>query len=71
MVAEFGLLPPWSKDRHIKYATMNARYECGHQARFKNAWFKGQKCIVPADAIVEPDWRTGKHIQAHISRLGW
>ena len=70
MVAEFGLLPSWSKERHIKYATMNARYESvATKPAFKNAWFKGQKCIVPADAIVEPDWRTGKHIPAHISRL--
>ena len=70
MVAEFGLLPSWSKERHIKYVTMNARYESvATKPAFKNAWFKGQKCIVPADAIVEPDWRTGKHIPAHISRL--
>lgn len=70
MVAKFGLLPSWSKVRHIKYATMNARYESvATKPAFKNAWFKGQKCIVPADAIVEPDWRTGKHIPAHISRL--
>ncbi|RZL93343.1 MAG: hypothetical protein EOP82_07935 [Variovorax sp.] len=31
-------------------------------ASFKNAWAKARHCIVPAEAIYEPDWRTGKAI---------
>ena len=69
LMAEFGLLPAWSTERRIKFATMNARYESvATKPSFRNAWAKGQKCIVPADAIIEPDWRSGKHTPAHISR---
>ena len=69
LMAEFGLLPAWSTERRIKFATMNARYESvATKPSFRNAWAKGQKCIIPADAIIEPDWRSGKHIPAHISR---
>ena len=31
-------------------------------ASFKNARAMSRHCIVPCDAIYEPDWRTGKHI---------
>lgn len=67
--AEFGLLPAWSKERKLKFATMNARSETvGSRPTFCGAWSRGQKCIIPADAIVEPDWRSGRHIPAHIAR---
>jgi putative SOS response-associated peptidase YedK len=29
---------------------------------FKNAWAKARHCIVPCEAIYEPDWRSGTHI---------
>jgi putative SOS response-associated peptidase YedK len=31
-------------------------------ASFKTAWAKARHCIVPCQAIYEPDWRSGKHV---------
>ncbi|MDF7676217.1 SOS response-associated peptidase family protein [Neisseriaceae bacterium ESL0693] len=67
--AEFGLLPAWSKERKIKFATMNARVERVAQApAYRQAWARRQKCIIPADWIVEPDWRSGHYQPARIAR---
>lgn len=35
---------------------------------FFDAWRRGQKCIVPAEAIFEPDWRSGKAVPTRVSR---
>lgn len=72
LLGEFGLLPFWSKERKIKYSTFNARSETVETASsFKTPWAKRQRCIIPADHVVEPDWRTGeKHRHGHIQR-GW
>lgn len=31
-------------------------------ASFKSAWAKPRHCIVPCEAIYEPDWRTGTYV---------
>ena len=67
--AHFGLLPGFAKDIKYGLRTYNARSETvGNLASFKTAWTKSRHCIVPAEAIYEPDWRTGKHIPTKISR---
>jgi putative SOS response-associated peptidase YedK len=67
--AEFGLLPYWSKTRKIKYSTFNARSEtAATSSAFRGAWSRGQRCIIPADWIVEPDWRTRVHVPTRIGR---
>jgi putative SOS response-associated peptidase YedK len=59
----FGLLPGFAKEVKYGLQTYNARTETVQQlASFKNAWAKGRHCIVPCEAIYEPDWRTGKFI---------
>lgn len=69
LLGEFGLLPFWSKERKIKYSTFNARSETVETAAsFKTPWAKRQRCIVPADWVVEPDWRSGKSVPTAISR---
>lgn len=69
LTAEFGLLPYWSKTRKIKYSTFNARAEtAANSSAYRGAWNRGQRCIIPADWIVEPDWRTGKHVPTRIGR---
>lgn len=69
LLGEFGLLPFWSKERKIKYSTFNARAETAETASsFKTPWAKRQRCIIPADWVVEPDWRTGKNVPTAISR---
>lgn len=65
----FGLVPHWSPDTKITRMTYNARSETvASKPSFRDAWRKGQHCIIPADAIFEPDWRSGKAIPARIVR---
>ena len=59
----FGLLPGFAKEAKYGLRTYNARTETVDQlASFKNAWTKPRHCIIPCEAIYEPDWRTGKAI---------
>ena len=59
----FGLLPGFAKEVKYGLRTYNARSETvATLASFKNAWSKGRHCIIPCQAIYEPDWRTGKSI---------
>ncbi|VFR81357.1 protein of unknown function DUF159 [plant metagenome] len=52
-----------------KLSTFNARSETAATAyTYRNAWARGQRCIIPADAIYEPDWRSGKAIPTRFSR---
>ncbi|CAN7332879.1 SOS response-associated peptidase family protein [Variovorax sp. LjRoot84] len=56
----FGLLPGFAKDIDYGKRTYNARSETVDQlASFKHAWAKARHCIIPCEAIYEPDWRTG------------
>lgn len=68
-VGTFGLLPFWSKDRSLARRTYNARHETAStKPSFRGAWRKGRFCIIPAAAIYEPDWRTGKAVSTRITR---
>jgi len=52
-----------------KLSTFNARSETAHKSfTFSNAWRKGQRCIVPAEAVYEPDWRSGKAVATRFTR---
>lgn len=63
LLAHFGLLPGFAKDLKYGTRTYNARSETvATLASFKNAWAKARHCIVPCEAIYEPDWRSGKHV---------
>ncbi len=69
LAGQFGLLPFWAKDRKLGRWTYNARSEtAADKPSFKNAWKHAQHCIVPATAIYEPDWRSGKAIPTRIGR---
>jgi putative SOS response-associated peptidase YedK len=62
IVGQWGMIPPGTRpeklDEANKKSTFNARSETAHQLwTFRNAWAKAQHCIIPADAIFEPDWR--------------
>ena len=64
----FGLVPHWSKDLKGAKRTYNARSETvAEKPSFRDAWRASQHCIIPAAAIYEPDWRTGKAISTRIS----
>jgi putative SOS response-associated peptidase YedK len=49
--------------------TYNARSETAREKpSFRDAWRRGQHCLIPAEAIYEPDWRCGKAVATRISR---
>ncbi|WGK63497.1 SOS response-associated peptidase (plasmid) [Halopseudomonas sp. SMJS2] len=65
----FGLLPFWAKDTKLARRTYNARSETAAEKNsFRGAWKSSQHCIIPAVAIYEPDWRSGKAVPTRISR---
>lgn len=65
----FGLLPFWAKDVKLARSTYNARSETvASKPSFRTAWKQAQHCIIPAVAIYEPDWRSGKAIPTRITR---
>jgi putative SOS response-associated peptidase YedK len=69
LTGSFGLIPHWAKDVKIARNTYNARSETAHEKpSYRDAWRKGHHCIIPAEAIYEPDWRSGKAIPTKITR---
>lgn len=69
LVGSFGLIPHWSKDAAIAKRTYNARTETVHEKpSFRDAWKAARHCIIPAEAIFEPDWRSGKAVPTRITR---
>ncbi|MEO8655093.1 MAG: SOS response-associated peptidase family protein [Ramlibacter sp.] len=70
-VGRWGLVPRATRaaTRQLKLSTFNARSETAAQSfTFGAAWRRGQHCIIPADAIFEPDWRSGRHVPTRIVR---
>ncbi|RSE80869.1 SOS response-associated peptidase [Achromobacter denitrificans] len=73
VVGRWGLISAMTKadglDKAGKLSTFNAKSETAHQLwTFRNAWAKGQRCIIPADAIFEPDWRSGVAVATRFTR---
>jgi putative SOS response-associated peptidase YedK len=69
LVGSFGLIPHWAKDNKIARKTYNARSETVHEKpSFRDSWSKSRHCIIPAEAIFEPDWRSGKAKATRIVR---
>ena len=69
ILGSFGLIPHWAADTKITRSTYNARSETvAEKPSYRDAWRLSRRCIIPADAFYEPDWRTGKAIQTRISR---
>ena len=65
----FGLIPHWAADESIAKHTYNARSEtAAEKPAFRDAWKRAQHCIVPAVAIYEPDWRSGRAVPTRITR---
>lgn len=64
----FGLVPHWSPDNKMTRFTYNARSETvAVKPSFRDAWKQAQHCIIPAEAIFEPDYRSGRPVPARIS----
>ena len=69
LIGLFGLVPHWAADTRITQSTYNARSETvASKPSFRDAWRKAQHCIIAAQAIFEPDWRSGRAVPTCISR---
>lgn len=69
-VGTWGLIPSWSKTPVLKYSTCNCRSEeAVGKPTFRDAWRRGQRCIIPALSFDEPCWETGKNIWWRFRRL--
>jgi putative SOS response-associated peptidase YedK len=67
----FGFLPHFAKEVAYGRRTYNARSETVHKlASFKPAWMRGQRCVIPAEAVYEPCWETGKAVRWEIYQHG-
>lgn len=81
VVGQWGLIPPFSPS-HIpqtkprkgetkgkRLSTVNARAN-GIESKptYRDAWAKGQRCIIPAASFIEPCWETGVHVPWNFRR---
>ena len=67
----FGLLPHFATELVYGRRTYNVRSETvAKLASFRYAWAAGQRCIIPAEAIYEPCWETGKGVRWRIALPG-
>nr|WP_279609556.1 SOS response-associated peptidase family protein [Burkholderia gladioli] len=72
VLANFGMIPKAHLPTGKRYMTVNARSETvGEKPAFRAAWRAGQRCLIPAAWIYEPNWETGKHVQYRIGLAGW
>ena len=69
VVAQWGMIPAHSKTRiptlpnGQRMSTNNARRERISTApTYRDAWRRGQRCLIPAESYDEPYWGTGKNI---------
>ena len=65
---KWGLIPHWAKDDKLQYSTFNARAEeFTTKPAFRDAWKRGQRCLVVTDGFYE--WKKldekGKLKQPH------
>ena len=66
----FGLVPHWATDTTISKSIYNCRSEtAAEKPSFRDAYRRNQRCIIPAKAIYEPDWRSGKAIATRIEHV--
>lgn len=69
MTGLFGMIPHWAGEVSFGRRTYNARSETvAQKPSFRDAWRNAQHCIVPVEAIYEPDWRSGKAVPTRIAR---
>lgn len=59
--AVFGLIPHWAKDEKVSRNLYNARSETvATKPSFRTTWKDRHWCLVPAQAIFEPNYESGK-----------
>ncbi|MEI2416242.1 SOS response-associated peptidase family protein [Orrella sp. JC864] len=73
VLGRWGLVSALTRQANLakaeKLSTFNARSETAATSyTFGNSWRKGQRCIIPAESIFEPDWRSGKAVPTAFRR---
>ncbi len=69
--AVFGLLPHFQAEMAAGRKTYNARSETvAKLPSFRESWSNGWRCIIPAEAIFEPNWETGSAVRWVIQQPG-
>ena len=69
LAGQFGLVPHGAKNGEFDRSTFILRSKTAATLpSFRDAWRKRQRCIIPAEAIYEPDWRSGKAVPMRITR---
>lgn len=64
--AMFGMVPHWA-DIKLSRQTYNARSETvANKPSFRNAYKRGQFCVIPAASIYEPSYESGKAVRWEI-----
>lgn len=67
LLGQFQLIP--DSGPLPKYSMFNVRSEDVLARRsFRGPWERGQRCIIPAEWIVEPNYETGSHVAWKIGR---
>jgi putative SOS response-associated peptidase YedK len=66
VLAQWGLVPHWSKESKTKYSTINARIESVAEKPAYRTPFRQQRCLIPADGFYEWKMVNGKKIPHHI-----
>lgn len=65
-LAMFGMVPHWA-DTKLARQTYNARTETvATKPSFRNAFKRGQFCVIPSAAFFEPSYETGKPVRWEI-----
>ncbi|WP_087748058.1 MULTISPECIES: SOS response-associated peptidase [unclassified Acidovorax] len=72
--AQWGLVPHWVKsasDAKLRAPKLvNAKSDTASTGTaFRDAWLKGQRCIVPMAAFYEDDLRSGKAVSTRVARV--
>lgn len=68
---QFGLLPFFAKEIAYGRRTYNARTETVDTLpSFKEAWARGRRCIIPAEAVYEHCYESGKAVRWCIQQSG-
>ena len=69
VIGQWGLIRPGSPQRRAvakdgrPLLTNNARSETmARLPTFRNAWARGQRCLIPAWGFDEPNWETGRNV---------
>ncbi len=64
-----GFTRPDSLAGALKLATFNAHDDrVTNSFTFRNAWRRAQHCIISADVIFKPDWRSGTSVATRFTK---